>query len=73
MSKWDDASLRALEECKKMATKAVSHANSARSMYNKNKGEMDAVDAAQTLAQVSIAESLSAALSLVVTALEDQE
>ena len=73
MPKWDEASLKALRECKAMATRAVSHANSARSMYNKNKAEMDAVDAAQTLAQVSMAESLSAALSLVVTSLEEDE
>lgn len=47
-----------------MANKARAHANEARAAFNKNKAQFAPEDAALTLATISIAESLSALMDL---------
>lgn len=71
MREISEAGAIALDEARKVANKATAHASTARSIYNKNKADIDAVDAAQTLAQVSIAESLSGLFQLLLFAIEE--
>jgi hypothetical protein len=52
-------------DLKALATRAVSHANSARAMWNKNHKTWDTLDQTEVLAWVSIAESLAVIASAV--------